>query len=927
MVILAIIVQLGALFRSRNDFLAFSIANVLSTLQIILFFQRKTLRKCYQILTISFIEVAVGCVFQRSGLFVSALPIYAILAFTCFSLLFMWGERKFYAERVVLKNRFVSNKNLEMITAEENTNPSHTSPDDLIDNSVAYKYGSNANAIDETRFFRRQSVQPILFEFEFFRRFIVGALGACFFASMFFCLFPRMDQVGYGAIQFDSVSWQSIRGGKTTKTGFKPSIELGDLGPSVDSHAVVMTIKFQDALSPDKLNPIEPIFPVYLRGIALANYRDNVWADVKTVAAHYTSSELIEAIRLKTIVDPLTIVTKEIISGDQIIEQHDLTPKFPKFSPHGRNSQFQHSPPFNVSPTVRNYTNDLLTRSTFFQQPPTLLPYVLTEEPNLSDKELESRLTNYCILNKNNLLYDIRSQLINMKIKLNRLDTPIVFSTYPFFVVKSTSPIGSNRSLGIQLSTSDKENLTTNEFWFLTTCFQNGRQIELTPNQERVYPYIDQYLALDPNDFPLLIKTAQKWDTDSNLPQDDFIARAKNIESKLRDEGVYKYNRLGVLRNPEIAPLEDFISEHKEGHCEYFAGALTLLLRAIGIPARVVVGYACYPSKDESTTIVRQSDAHSWVEAYIPYEKLPTSKSPYSHLFAGSLLQDSNQSYLPQETKEWIKDGAWLRLDATPATERDAERPNLLTVGFYNWSHFFKTFGDDFIMNFNGARQMKSVYQPLKNIWTSLINNLTEIQNNFHGIEFSVRKCFNVLNQIVRGEWTPETIINFFLILASIVVVLYFLYRFFKKLCIKLKDKVVHERESRRRQRLLLKNCDEIANKIYRQVEKYLEIRVKTVRKRNETPIEFIERCFLLEDHIQENNLSCSSNDQKSLSIPEIKTSENIQKDVDNRLSQEQRNAIKSLVRRYYQSQFGGLHITSLEAQLWNEQLKFIQYH
>ncbi len=119
LIILAVIAQMGTLLHSREDFLAFSIANVLSSLQMILFFQRKTLRKSYQILSISFVEVAVGCVFQRNAYFVAALPLYSILAFTTFSLLFQWNERKFYAERIVLKNRFIGNKNLEMITAEE----------------------------------------------------------------------------------------------------------------------------------------------------------------------------------------------------------------------------------------------------------------------------------------------------------------------------------------------------------------------------------------------------------------------------------------------------------------------------------------------------------------------------------------------------------------------------------------------------------------------------------------------------------------------------------------------------------------------------------------------------------------------------------------------------------------------------------------
>ena len=57
LVVLAVVVQVGALVRSRQDFLAFAIANILASLQTILFFQSKTLRKCYQIVTISFMPL------------------------------------------------------------------------------------------------------------------------------------------------------------------------------------------------------------------------------------------------------------------------------------------------------------------------------------------------------------------------------------------------------------------------------------------------------------------------------------------------------------------------------------------------------------------------------------------------------------------------------------------------------------------------------------------------------------------------------------------------------------------------------------------------------------------------------------------------------------------------------------------------------
>lgn len=59
----------------------------------------------------------------------------------------------------------------------------------------------------------------------------------------------------------------------------------------------------------------------------------------------------------------------------------------------------------------------------------------------------------------------------------------------------------------------------------------------------------------------------------------------------------------------------------KHAHCEFFAASATLLLRARGIPARYVTGFACRePADEDNVWLVRQKDAHAWVEAYLPDE-------------------------------------------------------------------------------------------------------------------------------------------------------------------------------------------------------------------------------------------------------------------------------------------------------------------
>jgi transglutaminase-like putative cysteine protease len=76
-----------------------------------------------------------------------------------------------------------------------------------------------------------------------------------------------------------------------------------------------------------------------------------------------------------------------------------------------------------------------------------------------------------------------------------------------------------------------------------------------------------------------------------------------------------------TLELPEVLsgdPVEAFLFENRRGHCEYFASAMVLLLRAQGVPARVVTGFS-YGEYNEFGKYysVRERDAHAWVEAYM----------------------------------------------------------------------------------------------------------------------------------------------------------------------------------------------------------------------------------------------------------------------------------------------------------------------
>jgi len=92
--------------------------------------------------------------------------------------------------------------------------------------------------------------------------------------------------------------------------------------------------------------------------------------------------------------------------------------------------------------------------------------------------------------------------------------------------------------------------------------------------------------------------------------------RAEALELFLRREFDYTLVPTSESRNMS---LEDFVLEVRRGHCEYFSAAMGVMLRTLGIPARVVNGFVGSEyHRFGGYYQVRQSDAHSWVEVFFP---------------------------------------------------------------------------------------------------------------------------------------------------------------------------------------------------------------------------------------------------------------------------------------------------------------------
>lgn len=91
----------------------------------------------------------------------------------------------------------------------------------------------------------------------------------------------------------------------------------------------------------------------------------------------------------------------------------------------------------------------------------------------------------------------------------------------------------------------------------------------------------------------------------------DDYTRVRRLEAYLRTTHAYS-----LRFSPEGEPLGDFILNRRAAHCQYFASALVVMSRAVGVPARLVTGYYAHEPSGDGGTVVRQRDAHAWAEFY-----------------------------------------------------------------------------------------------------------------------------------------------------------------------------------------------------------------------------------------------------------------------------------------------------------------------
>jgi len=155
-------------------------------------------------------------------------------------------------------------------------------------------------------------------------------------------------------------------------------------------------------------------------------------------------------------------------------------------------------------------------------------------------------------------------------------------------------------------------------------------KLPLLSNVER-----ERTLQLPKEANPRTVELGRKWR--NQLPSADAIVKKALTYFKLQP--FYYTREPPAMRND---PIDKFIFEFKEGFCEHYATAFVYLMRAAGLPARVVTGYQGIEKNGVGDYyIVRQSNAHAWAEV-------------------------------------WLDDKGWLRIDPTAVVPPERIKPSIL---------------------------------------------------------------------------------------------------------------------------------------------------------------------------------------------------------------------------------------------------------
>ncbi|MBI5375116.1 MAG: DUF3488 domain-containing protein [Candidatus Schekmanbacteria bacterium] len=315
-----------------------------------------------------------------------------------------------------------------------------------------------------------------------------------------------------------------------------------------------------------------------------------------------------------------------------------------------------------------------------------------------------------------------KGEIIQQTISLEAIDSEVIFALYP---VISLSNLSGNIK-GIFNDSSLSLFTPWPHYYFLSYKAESSSDgvMHVTLSKQERAAYTDTK-HIDSRIKELAINITSGIN-------DDY-SKVKSIEDYLRKKMRYTRDLHRISNSTD--PLYEFIFLSKEGHCEYFATALTLMLRSVGIPARYVNGFYGGEWNDYGEYyIVRQEDAHSWVEAYI-------ENQGWAVFDATPSLPDSNPS-------SYFLSSLLMFLDSIKMA----------------WSNYVVDY--DLKMQINAATGMSiKMNESYKNIRSYL--------NDFLGQAVStIKSLFYILD---TSYATPFKLLIFIVSLLIIILFLYFI--------------------------------------------------------------------------------------------------------------------------------------------------------
>lgn len=219
------------------------------------------------------------------------------------------------------------------------------------------------------------------------------------------------------------------------------------------------------------------------------------------------------------------------------------------------------------------------------------------------------------------------------------------------------------------------------------------------------YVAAERYLQIPKVD-PRFAELADKIIKEAGAKNRYDAARA--IELHLQTQYGYTLN----LKAGGDQPLADFLFNVREGHCEYFASAMVVMLRTQGIAARIVNGFQTGAYNDASGAYtVMQSDAHSWVEVYFP------------------------------------KEDAWVTFDPTPAAGRENAPRTGVGAFLGKYADALELFWIQYVVAYDSQEQ--------RSLASSFGKKLFSVQDTLAAKYESLKKTIKEFGQSLQGNDKP----------------------------------------------------------------------------------------------------------------------------------------------------------------------------